>query len=243
MENGAISDEKGTPPCNNGDRNRDIRSSRIILEMENPMNKFFKILSALAFMTLFITACASQGVQAQPAEPATTVPAIHDVLLGKSLSDREVADFIASNDCSPVEQFQLCRSAGLVLMLDAEQKVESVILYPGNDDGFAAYQDGLPYDLRFTDTMEMVEQKLGHPIKIDAPLSNWVLGLPDESVTPDHMHYVAVYKRLGMTIVYNSPSASDKGASIHSILVTEKQIVRTNKGNGVPFLINKRDRE
>jgi hypothetical protein len=211
--------------------------------MEYLMNTLVKFPIFLVVMALFLTACASQSVQAQPEQADAMAPAIYDVLLGKSLSDQEVAAFIASNDCSPVEQFQLCRSAGMVLMLDADHKVESVILYPGNDDGFAAYQDRLPYDLRFTDTMEMVEGKLGHPIKIDAPLSNWVLGLPDESVTPDHVHYVAVYKRLGMTIVYNSPSASDKGASIHSILVTEKHIVRTNKGNSVPFLINKRDRE
>jgi hypothetical protein len=189
--------------------------------MENLMNMLVKFPSFLVAMALFLTACTSQSVHAQPAKADTTATAIHDVLLGKSLSDQEVANFIANNDCSAVELFQLCRSAGMVLVMDADQKVESVILYPGKDDGFAAYQGPLPYDLRFTDTMEMVEEKLGHPTKIDAPLANWVLGLPDESVTPDHVHYLAVYKRLRMTIIYNSPSASDKGASIHSILVTK----------------------
>jgi hypothetical protein len=191
------------------------------MEKENPVNKYFKILCVLTVMAIFTSACTSQRVHAQPVKADTTAPAIYDVLLGKAPGDREFAEFIASNDCSPVQQFQLCRSAGIVLMLDADQKVESVILYPGKDDGFAAYQERLPYDLRFTDTMEMVEEKLGHPIKIDAPLANWVMGLPDEGATPDHMHYVAVYKRLGVTIVYNSPSASDKGANIHSILVTK----------------------
>jgi len=185
------------------------------------MNKYFKILCVLTVMASFLSACTSQSVHAQPAMADTTATAIYDVLLGKSLGDQDVADFIANNNCSTVEQFQLCRSAGMVLMMDANQKVESVILYPGKDDGFAAYQGPLPYDLRFTDTMEMVEEKLGHSVKIDVPLANWVLGLPDESITPDHMHYVAVYKRLNMTIVYNTPSGSDKGASIQSMLVTK----------------------
>ena len=185
------------------------------------MNTLVKFPSFLVVIALFLTACAAPSVHAQPAKADATATAIYDVLLGKSLGDQEVVDFIANNNCSPVEQFQLCRPAGMVLMMDADQKVESLILYPGTDDGFAAYQGPLPYDLRFTDTMEMVEEKLGHPTKINAPLANWVLGLPDEGLTPDHIHYVAVYKRLRMTIVYNSPSASDKGATIHSILVTK----------------------
>jgi hypothetical protein len=35
------------------------------------------------------------------------------------------------------------------------------------------------------------------------------------------MHYWAIYKRFGVTIVYNSPSASDKSATIHAILANE----------------------
>lgn len=185
------------------------------------MNKFLNITSFLVVIALVFPACTSQSAHTQPTKADTTATAIYDVLLGKSLGDQEVADFIANNDCSPIEQFQLCRPAGVVLLMDADQKVESLILYPGNDDGFAAYQGPLPYDLRFTDTMGMVEEKLGHSVKINAPLANWVLGLPDEGITPDHVHYVAAYRRLGMTIVYNSPSASDKGATIHSILVTK----------------------
>lgn len=184
------------------------------------MNTLFKSPSLLIVMVLFLTACASQNVQAEPAETDPMEAASYQALLGKLLNDQEIADFIASNNCSSAEQFQLCRSAGMVLWMNTDQKVQSVFLYSGKDDGFAPYQGSLPYGLTFTDTMEMVEQKLGHPVEIDAPLAAWVLGLPDEGVTPDHFHYVAVYKRLGMTIIYNSPSASDKGATIHSILVS-----------------------
>jgi hypothetical protein len=45
--------------------------------------------------------------------------------------------------------------------------------------------------------------------------------LPDEGGSPDRIHYWAVYKRFGVTIVYYSPVPSDKNASIHAILVEE----------------------
>ena len=43
-------------------------------------------------------------------------------------------------------------------------------------------------------------------------------GLPDESGTPDHMHYWAVYKELGMTVMYNTPG-EDEDAYIYAIAV------------------------
>jgi hypothetical protein len=54
-----------------------------------------------------------------------------------------------------------------------------------------------------------------------APQAGWDLGLPDESGTPDHSHTWAMYKRFDVTIVYNSPSATDKDANIYAILVSK----------------------
>ena len=39
----------------------------------------------------------------------------------------------------------------------------------------------------------------------------------DESGSPDHQTFWAIYRRFGLTIVYNTVSASDKGASINAI--------------------------
>jgi len=75
----------------------------------------------------------------------------------------------------------------------------------------------LPYGLTAQDTMATVEQKLGEPRVIYAPQAGWVPGLPDEGSSPDHMHYWAIYKRFGLTIIYNSPSPDDKSATIHAI--------------------------
>lgn len=77
----------------------------------------------------------------------------------------------------------------------------------------------LPYGLTMQDTMASVEQKFGQPKVEFAPQAGWALGLPDEGSSPDHIHYWAVYKRFGMTIVYNSPSASDKSATISAVLM------------------------
>ena len=83
----------------------------------------------------------------------------------------------------------------------------------------AAAPSPLPYGLTTQDTMATVEQKLGQPRVTYAPQAGWEPGLPDEGSSPDHSHYWAIYKRFGLTIVYNSPFASDKSATIDAISV------------------------
>jgi hypothetical protein len=75
----------------------------------------------------------------------------------------------------------------------------------------------LPYGLTAKDTMATVEQKLGQPREIYVPQAGWEPGLPDEGGSPDHVHYWAIYRRFGVTIVYNSPSPNNKNATIHAI--------------------------
>lgn len=81
----------------------------------------------------------------------------------------------------------------------------------------AAAPEALPYGLKSQDTMGTVEEKLGQPRVTFAPQAGWEPGLPDEGSSPDHVHYWAVYKRFGFTVVYNSPSPSHKGATIDAI--------------------------
>ena len=200
------------------------------------MNKLFKTLSFLAVLTLLLAAWSIQSAASQSALPppsqnqpeaqaaSVLIPEVvvtYDTLIDKPLTDQTVASFLARNNCADVESLQICRSAGMALWTDADQTVQSIVLYPGNRDGFAAYQGSLPFGLAFTDTMEMVEQKLGHPVEIHAPHAGWVPRLPEEGVTVDHVHYQAMYKEFGLTVMYNSPSASDKGATINSILINQ----------------------
>jgi hypothetical protein len=186
---------------------------------EKIMNKLFKTLSLLAALAFFATACIPAAVDVAQAAPAEVVG--YQAVLGKSVGDQEVADFIVRNNCSNVAQFQLCRSVGMTLWTDANQKIQSVFLYPGDRDGFTTYQGPLPFGLRFTDTMGMVEQKLGYPVEIHVPQAGREPRLPDEGVTPDHFHYVATYESFGMTVIYNSPAANDKNATIYAILVSK----------------------
>ena len=183
------------------------------------MNKNFPILSILVAITLFAAAYGALVVQAQPAE-AVPEAAAYEAVLGKSLSDQAVADFIASNDCASTGPFQMCNASGLALWIGQSQNVETVYLYPNKIGDFGAYKGTLPFGLSASDTMANVEHKLGHP-KFDqgGPQAGWEPGVPDEAGTPDRLHYWATYKRFGVTIVYNSPSATDQDATIHAILV------------------------
>ena len=184
------------------------------------MNKRFQIFSILAALALFATACGAQVVQAQPAQAAPKAAA-YETVLGKSLHDQAVADFIVSNNCSSTGQLQLCNEAGMALWIGQGQNVEIAYLYPNKTLEFAAYKGPLPFALSATDTMASVEDKFGQPNVVQAPQAGWELGLPDESGTAGHTQYWAVYKRFGLTIIYNSPSAMDKGATIHAILVSK----------------------
>jgi hypothetical protein len=186
------------------------------------MNKRFPIFIVLAAIALFTTACGAQVVQAQPAEKAAPKVVAYQTILGRSLNDQDVVDFIASNRCSSTGPFQVCKAAGMALLTGPGQKVEAVYLYPNRiAEDFAAYTGALPLGLSAHDTMASVEDKFGQPKVDHAPEAGWQPGLPDASGTPDHIHYWAMYSRFGVTIVYNSPSATDKGASIYAILVNK----------------------
>ena len=177
------------------------------------MNIHFRTHSFLVVTALFLTACASPGVHAEPAKADTMASASYQAVLGKSLHDKDVADFIAGNNCVSATQFQVCNEAGIAFWLDTDQIVKTVYLYLNNVDGFEAYKGELPLGLKFYDIMESVEYKLGKQAVGNA-------GLPDEAATPDHLHYWAMYKQVGVTIIYNAPFP-DGEATIHAILVSK----------------------
>jgi hypothetical protein len=194
-----------------------------LIQKENLMNKSLPILTLWVFIAvaLFATAFGALVAQAKPAVQAAPNAATYETVLGKSLNDQDVADFIASNRCSGAGQFQTCNAAGLALWVGQDQKVETVYLYPNKIAGLGAYTGKLPLGLSVRDTMASVEDRFGQPKVEHAPQAGWEPGLPDESGTPDHVHYWAIYKRFGVTIIYDSPSAMDKGASIYAILVNK----------------------
>jgi hypothetical protein len=190
-------------------------------QKENLMNKSLPILSISIAVTLFVTAYVALVVQAQASAQAIPEAAAYESILGKSLTDKTVGDFIVRNGCSSKGRFQMCSDAGVALWIGQDQKVETVYLYPNQTYGFGTYKGTLPLGLSPDDTMARVEDKLGQ-LKVEhAPQAGWMPGLPDENATPDHIHTWAIYKRFGLTIVYNSPSATDKGATIYAILVSK----------------------
>jgi hypothetical protein len=187
------------------------------IQKERKMNKIFKTLSLLAAMALFAIACSPQIAQAAPPAPAVVG---YQAMLGKSVSDQAVADFIASN-CTQMGSLQYCRPAGLALWTDANQVVRLAYLYLDNSEGFATYKGELPLGLAQNDTMADVEQKLGGLKEVHAPQAGWEPGLPDEGYSRDFTYYWAIYRRFGVTVIYNTPAANDKNATIHAILISK----------------------
>ena len=182
------------------------------------MNTFFKSLSFVFLIMLVATACGAQIVQADHLEqPVSSGPNFRS-MVGKSLDDKHVADFIAANHCTSGDQYQLCGSTGIALGLDTDQTVKTIILFPGRTSGFAAFHGELPLNLTWNDNMASAKQKIGMPSDVTFQEE---AGLPNESGTPDNIRLWVVYKELGLTIVYNTLSADNDKATIHAVLITK----------------------
>lgn len=169
-------------------------------------------LSILGFLLMFLSGCAGESVQAEPSNTDIDSKLQYQTVLGKSFNDRDVVNFFASNNCLAFTQFEICKEAGMSFWISADQKIGYVYLYSGNEDGIQRYRGKLPYGLSFYDPMWLVEQKLR---KLDPNRT----GLPDEADSPDHIHYSESYKRMGLTVIYNSPIA-DPDAYIYTVLVS-----------------------
>lgn len=177
------------------------------------MNSLNRILTLCTLLSVLIAGCSGQLANIADEESARSKVAIYESMLGKSLIDQEVANFIVSNHCSSAVQVQLCQEVGMALWIDSNETVETVYLYLNNTDGFEPYKGKLPYGLKFYDTMGAVEYKLKRQGIGNA-------GLPYGAGTPDHVRYLADYHQVGLTIIYNSPVA-DEDATIHAILVRQ----------------------
>ena len=182
------------------------------------INRFFHLL--IIALPLLSTACGTPAVQTQPEEQEAQKVVRYQTVLGQRLSAQDAADFVASNNCTPSREFQLCPSAGLALWTDEDKIVQIVYLYVSNSADFAAYKGELPFDLTSSDTMATVEQKIGQPNVQHAPRPVWKPSLPDDGGLPKLTYYRASYERIGMTILYDAESASDTSANIYAILVS-----------------------
>ena len=185
------------------------------------MNALIKTFGIFAAIQLVICACGGQTNQFVPTD-ATVEVISYQVVLGKPLNDKDVADFIVSSHCSPVVMYQLCKDKGIAMWADNNQVVKMVYLYAGSTESFRRYRGQLPFGLSFYDPMWRVEEKLRELNADDSlsPQEIWQAGLPDEEGSPDHMHYRAMYKRLGMTVIYNSPG-NDEDAYIYAVVVSK----------------------
>jgi hypothetical protein len=177
------------------------------------MNKLLNVYRMLILVAFLTPACGLQGTQPGTAKGNETAPALYERVLGKSLADAGVVDFLSSNNCESASPFRLCKEMGMAFWVNPAHRIETVYLYLNNSAGFAPYKGDLPYGLKYYDIMGAVEYKLKKQ-----GVGNG--GLPDEGSTPDHLHYWATYQKAGMVIIYNSASASDEDATIYAILLS-----------------------
>ena len=180
------------------------------------MKTFGKAFSLLVILLIVNIACKTQAFPTQTKQQSTQKSVSYEVLLGKSITDQAVIDFIVQNNCSPADKFRLCKEVGMALWTDTDLVVKTIYLYAGHADGFKRYHGEMPLGLSFYDPMWRVQEKLKN-VNTDNILQQ--AGLPDATGSPDHIHYWAIYKRFNITVIYNSPFA-DEDAYIYAVLVS-----------------------
>jgi hypothetical protein len=178
------------------------------------VNKFLRVGSLVLLSSLLLGACRLHTTQRPTEARAVPEATSYRVLLGRSLTDPKVADFITSHKRSGTVQALLCKEAGMAIWIDPDQTVKTIYLYLNDAEGFVPYKGELPLGLKFYDSMGAVQYKLKRQKIGNA-------GLPDSGETPDHLHYWASYQQAGMIIVYNSPSPEDEDATIYAILLSK----------------------
>jgi len=208
------------------DEMREAAQSHLLRELRGSRKSSLRLVAALsglalvlAVLSLLLMGCSPQAAQMESKANSASEEISYHAVLGKSLNDQNVVDFMALNNCVSEAQFQMCKDAGMAFWIDPNQIVDTVYLYSRNAEGFRKFKGKLPFGLTFYDPMWQVEQKLSSLNEDDQAIT-WNTGLPDEASSPDHIHYWAVYKELGMTVIYNSPGA-DEDAYIYAILLSK----------------------
>ena len=206
---------------------REAAQSNLLRELRGSRKSSPRLVAALsglalvlAVLSLLLMGCSPQVAPLKSKANSVPEVASYQTVLGKSLNDKDVVDFMVTNNCSSEAQFQVCRDAGMAFWINPNQIVDTVYLYSRNAEGFRKFKGKLPFGLTFYDPMWQVEQKLSNLNEDDTSQAAWNTGLPDTASSPDHIHYWAVYKELGLTVIYNSPGA-DEDAYMYAILLSK----------------------
>lgn len=93
------------------------------------------------------------------------------------------------------------KNHGISFLFKSENLV-SIFLYAENSDGFSQYKGEIPNALKFSDTRQIIEQKLGH-----SKISGGNGFIP----------YWTSYPELGIVITYISLDPKDVNTTIHHI--------------------------
>jgi hypothetical protein len=177
------------------------------------MTKGRKSIVIILSLVLFTAACSTTS-----ASTAKDELSAYQEVLGRSAMDDTVVNFLSDHECVAAMQFHVCKDSGMALWTDSGQIVKSVWLYANNSEGFNRYRGKLPFGLTFYDPMWLVEQKLSTVELDETSQATYEAGLPDEGSSPDHLHYWAVYERLGLIVIYDFPYPDDD-AYIYAVVV------------------------
>jgi len=124
--------------------------------------------STLAFSLLLVLPAVCY-----PTQKAKRAPFAIESLLGKSVNDDKVHDFIKdSPDDVKMSSFPdldayyyTIKKQGVSLMFNGKDRLTTIFLYSEGVDGYKQFAGMIPHGLRFADTRSDVTKKLGLPAR------------------------------------------------------------------------------
>jgi hypothetical protein len=177
------------------------------LVFQNLISRIVIYVNLLIFVIagLFLSACGSSTSDSSSisGERNNQQGSTYETLLGKTLDDNVVSDFILQNNCQLSGFHYICKSIGVELSLDSGQRVVTVFMYAQGVDGFDEYTGDLPYGLTWNSTRSDVQGQLGSP---------------NAQGTETYTSWDA-YQDRGVYVDYDSPSAEDLSARMIRIQV------------------------
>lgn len=147
--------------------------------------------------------------QADSTQASPNVGTTFSSMLGKKIDSDEVKTWLSSLGAPEIDRssgtcYYNFKSTGISLKLDAQDELDTIVLYAEGADGFQQYKGDLPLGLTFQLTRKEIEGILG----------------PPDSSGGGAINIWTSYLSKGLVITYNTKRSDDVEARVYDISIS-----------------------
>src|ERR1035437_2897307 len=134
--------------------------------------------------------------------------------VGMNINSKEVKEYINTLGTKPdtvkfsQSYYYTFKAKGIDFAMTSSDTITSVFLYSEGSDEYTRFKGDIPYNLQFSDTRKIVEQKLGKP---------------DDAGAGGVVNNYSGWNSKGIQITYSSLDTNDMLNPIHHIAIIKKK--------------------